>query len=478
MLQFSQTQKQSLKIAPSQIQLLNFFHLSTIELEEYIKTEIEENPLLEEVIDKYDDGDDEWSNVAAKEDTTQEFMDWDEFSGDDIPDYKTRINNFSEDDEFYSPSLAQQSDWRAEIKEQLHLLLKTERQIFLADFITDLLTDDGYLLFNTESITDDISFKHNLFVEDAEVEEILVLLKKLSPAGIGTKNLQESLEVQLQRKYDAGEGVEEEMELALEIVRKYFDEISNHNYEKIMRELGLSQAKLKSVLGIITTLSPKPIREDSSQSILVKNSIIPDYIVHYDNQTFEISLNNSRIPPLKINAGFSESIGASGDKKANTYIQNKINSANWLIDAIQQRENTMSKTMRVIVGLQQEFFKTGELRNLRPMTLKDVADKIQMDVSTVSRVTSGKYAQTPFGTINLKSLFTGGLFHESGEEVSNKEVQNTLAEIVMGENKKEPYNDSQLVELLAQKGYTIARRTVAKYRENMGIENAVFRKTL
>lgn len=478
MLQFSQTQKQTLKIAPSQIQLLNFFHLTTLELEDYVRHELEDNPLLEESAESKDEWEDERSTKTDKNDRTQDYMDWDEFSGDDIPDYKTRINNYSDDDEFYTPQIAQQTDWRADVKEQLHLLLKTERQIFLADFIVDLLNDDGYLTYTIENIANDVSFKHNVYVKDEEIAEVVTLLKKLSPAGIGTKNLQESLAIQLKRKYDAGEGAEDEMDWAMQIVGRYFEEMTSRNYDRIMRQLKISPEQLRNVLAIIATLSPKPITEDASQSMAAKETIVPDYIVNYSNGIFEISLNNGRIPPLKVNQGFSETLGTTKDKKANQYIQSKVSAANWLIDAIRQRENTMTKTMRVIVSLQQEYFKTGELRHLKPMTLKDIADRIQMDISTVSRVTSGKYAQTPFGNINLKSLFTGGVVNEQGEEVSNREVQNLLAEIIENEDKKKPFNDSELVELLNQKGFSIARRTVAKYREQLGIENASFRKAL
>lgn len=478
MLQFSQTQKQTLKIAPSQIQLLNFFHLTTLELEDYVRHELEDNPILEEANEQSDDYEFESASKTVKEDRTQDYMDWEEFANDDIPDYKTRINNYSDDDEFYRPEIAEPTDWRAETKEQLHLLLKTERQCFIADFVVDLLTDEGYLVYPIERIADDISFKHNLYVEDDEISEVYQLLKKLSPAGIGAKDLKESLEIQLQRKYDAGEGIEEDMELAMVVIRKYFEEMTLRNYDKIMKQLKISSSQLKNILGIIASLSPKPIVEDSAQSMTAKQTVVPDYIINYENGTFEVSLNNGRIPPLKVNQNFIETLGGNHDKKANQYVQSKVNAANWLIDAIRQRENTMSKTMRVIVSLQQEYFKTGEQRNLKPMTLKDVADKIQMDVSTVSRVTSGKYAQTPFRNINLKSLFTGGIINEQGEEVSNREVQTLLQEIVANEDPQKPYNDTELVEILSEKGFNVARRTVAKYREQLGIENASHRKAL
>ncbi|WP_337042126.1 RNA polymerase factor sigma-54 [Emticicia sp. 17c] len=476
MLNLSQTQKQTLRISPSQIQLLNFLQLSTLELEEHIKTELEENPMLEEVsatddaeMDDFDkDGQD------STQSNSSDYLDWDEYNDDDVPNYKTQLNNYSGDDDLYSAPIVQQVSWRDDLKEQLHVLALTERQQLLGDFVIDSLDENGFLKYDAEAIADDVSFTNNIFVDETDVEEIIRIIRKLEPVGIATSNLQECLLAQLDHKREQGCNVE----LAYEVVLNNLDDLAVRNYEKIMRTREICAEQLKAAVTLITSLNAKPISEENVSSILVKDNIIPDYLVFYDDNKIEVSLNSNQIPPLKVNNSFNDLLHGTADKATTHYIHTKISAANWLIDAIQQRETTMLKTMRTLIKLQEEFFKTGNVQKLKPMTLKDVAEIIGMDISTVSRVTSGKYAQTPFGTIHLKDLFSGGIFTESGTEVSNREIQQTLAGLIAGEDKNAPLNDFQLADLLAQKGYPIARRTVAKYRDHLGIQSAQLRRVL
>ncbi|MES2517437.1 MAG: RNA polymerase factor sigma-54 [Bacteroidota bacterium] len=489
MMNLSHTQRQTFKISPLQIQMLNFLQLSTHELEERIKNELEENPLLEEGIvssdDTINDDFDDFDEAPNTEDYTttvkpdNDYADWDEYAHDDIPEYKTNVNNHSSDDEFYSAPVIQENDWRTELKSQIHFLPLNDRQIILMDFIVDSLSDNGFLTTSAEVIADDVSFSNNIFVDVEEVEKLLKVLRMMDPPGIGAADLQECLMMQLQRKKELGF----EVELAIDIVAFYFDELAARNYEKIMRMREITSEDLKEAISQITSLNAKPIIDGSSSSLSVKDNIIPDYIINYETNLFgdvtiEITLNNGRVPSLKINKDFVENIKSTKDKAVNQYINNKMNAANWLIEAIQQRENTMMKTIKAIVLFQMEFFKSGDIHNLKPMILKDVADQVGMDISTISRVTSGKYALTPFGTINLKDIFTEGMKVDSGEEVSNREIQQTIADIVAKENKLNPLNDFQLMEMLSEKGYKIARRTIAKYRENMNIPSAQMRRIL
>jgi RNA polymerase sigma-54 factor len=489
MMNLSQTQRQTFKITPLQIQMLNFLQLSTVELEERIKNELEENPLLEEgsttIEDTSENDFDDHDETANGTDYVtdikpdKDYADWDEYLHDDTPDYKLAVNNRSGDDEVYTAPIVQESDWRTELKNQAHFLPLNERQLLLMDFVIDSLDDNGFLINTAEGIADDVSFTNNIFVDDSEIQQVLTILRLMEPAGIGAADLQECLMMQLQRKREKGYDID----LAIDIVAFNFEELSARNYEKIMRQRNITSDDLEKAITQITALNAKPIMEGGGSSVAIKDNIIPDYLITYETNlygevTMDISLNNGRVPSLKINHDFAESISAAKDKAANQYVNSKINAANWLIEAIHQRENTMLKAMKAIVIFQKEFFKTGDIQALKPMILKDIADKIAMDISTVSRVTSGKYAQTPFGTIHIKDLFTEGIKVGSGEEVSNREIQEAIADLVAKEDKKNPLNDFQIMDLLAKQGYNIARRTVAKYRENLHILSAQMRRIL
>ena len=476
----TQTQKQTLKYSPLQIQMLNLLHLTTMELEQRIKEELEENPILEEgkeentteeTTDEFGDdintGDDDSSSV-------QDYYDWDEFRDDDIPDYKTYSNNSSPDNELYTRPMVETISFRDDLKQQVHFLQLDERQQLIADFILDSLDEDGFLRRECDVIADDISFANSLFIDSEEVELMLRVIQQLEPAGIAASDLKECLIIQLNRL----EVQDKVWKAAFRIISDTFDELGTRNYDKIMRVLGLDEELLKKAIQLITTLNPKPasgLRNDS----IVNESIKPDFLLWYASDgEIEVQLTWGNSPALKMNKVFTEMVDKKKDKATNQFIKSKMNSAKWFIDAIKQRENTMLNTLRAIVKLQYDYFQTGDIKKLRPMILKDVAEIINMDISTVSRVTTNKYVQTPFGIVLLKDLFTEGVTNEDGTEVSNREIQEAIREIVEVEDKRHPYNDQQITDMLAEKGYSVARRTVAKYREQLNIPTARLRVTI
>jgi RNA polymerase sigma-54 factor len=471
----AQVQKQTLKYSPLQIQMLNLLHLTTMELEQRIKEEMEINPVLEE-------GKEEQSQDTAEvEDTVgkggeevpavQDYYDWDEFRDDDIPDYKTVSNNYSADDEVYTRPIVESISFRDELKEQIRFLSLNDRQQFIADFILDSLDEDGFLRRDCDSIADDISFANNIYIEAEEVENMLKLIQRLDPPGIGARDLRECLSIQLNRI----EGDQPGVKLAKRVIKNLFEELGNRNYEKIMRVLEIGEAELKQALGVIVSLNPKPssgLRNDS----LINENIKPDFILTYaSNDEIEVQLAWGNSPALRLNKYFIDMAGEKKDKPTKQFLKTKISSAKWFIDAIKQRETTMLNTLKAIVKLQFEYFQTGNIKLLKPMILKDVADIIGMDISTVSRVTTNKYVQTPFGIVLLKDLFTEGVANDMGVEVSNRAIQEAIREIIDGEDKRHPLNDQKITELLAERDYQVARRTVAKYREQLGLPTARLR---
>ncbi len=476
----TQSQKQTLKYSPLQIQMLNLLHLTTMELEQRIKEELEENPILEEgkeentPEDTANDFDDTLNKGEDEAPAVQDYYDWDEFRDDDIPDYKTYANNHSADDELYSRPMVEYISFRDELKQQVHYLKLNERQQLVADFILDSLDEDGFLRRDCDVIADDISFANSLFIDTEEVEQMLKVIQQLDPPGIAASDLRESLLIQLLRL----EKQNEVWQFAVNIITDCFDELGSRNYDKIMRIQSIDEEILKKVIQLITTLNPKPasgLRNDA----IVNESIKPDFMLWYgDNGDIEVQLTWGNSPALRLSKVFTEMVGTKKDKATNQFIKNKMNSAKWFIDAIKQRENTMLNTLKAIAKLQYDYFQTGDIKKLRPMILKDVAEIIEMDISTVSRVTTNKYVQSPFGIILLKDLFTEGVTNEDGTEVSNREIQEAIREIVEVEDKRHPYNDQQITDMLSAKGYSVARRTVAKYREQLSIPTARLRVTI
>lgn len=476
----TQTQRQTLKYSPLQIQMLNLLHLTTMELEQRIKEELEENPILEEgkeestseeAPEEFDDSD---LSSGGEDNSVQDYYDWDEFRDDDIPDYKTYANNQSADNELYTRPMVEAISFRDDLKQQVHFLQLDERQQLIADFILDSLDEDGFLRRESDVIADDISFANSMFIDTDEVNTMLKIIQQLDPPGIAASDLRECLLIQLNRM----ENQNETWKWAYKIVTDAFDELGSRNYDKIMRITGLDEESLKKAIQLITTLNPKPasgLRNDS----IVNESIKPDFMLWYtEDGEIEVQLTWGNSPALKLNKVFTQMAEQKQDKATNQFLKNKMNSAKWFIDAIKQRENTMLNTLKAIVRLQYDYFQTGDIKKLRPMILKDVAEIIDMDISTVSRVTTNKYVQTPFGIVLLKDLFTEGVTNEDGTEVSNREIQEAIREIVAAEDKRHPYNDQQITDMLAEKSYSVARRTVAKYREQLNIPTARLRVTI
>jgi RNA polymerase sigma-54 factor len=456
-------QKQRIKILPQQIQLLNFFHLNTLELEQRIQQEIEDNPLLE-------DQKNEFETLADKynKDAVQDYQDWEEYGYDDIPDYKLEYGNYLHNDKVPERPIVNHQDYRKGVKEQFKLSCENERECELAEYIIDSLNDHGLMEQSLEDLAEDISFKHNKWVEISEIALVLHKIQQLDPIGIGARSIRECLQLQLSRMNTKRPDVK----MALRLLEHHFTDLHNRNTDKIKAQLKLDDEELKIVLHLIATLKMKPICEQQ-EAMNMNQNILPDFVVTRNGDNIEVQLYRHRSEGLNINASWKQmaegTTQVTTDKSALQYLKNKLQSAQWFINAVQQREATMLKIMRAIVQLQHDYFITGDINLLQPMILKNIAEIVGVDISTVSRITCNKYAETPFGLLLLKDLFTEGIANENGLVISNKVIQSAIEEVIEGEDKHAPYTDQQLVSILSQKGFSVARRTVAKYREQLQI---------
>lgn len=469
MLKQVQTQKQQHTILPQQIELLNLFHLNTLELEQRIQDELSENPALEEV----SSGDDVSADKFSKE-TVQDFQNWDEYGYDDIPDYKTEYNNYINTEKVPEKPIAEVTDFREELKRQCRFLELSEDKLPMLDFLIDSLNENGFLEQDLDELASEISFKRKTWIEPEELEEYIKLIRELDPMGAGCRNVQEYMLLQLKSMNTKRPDVR----TAIRLLEDHFQDLRTCNLEKLKRQLGLEEDEIRIVLNLLAHLSTRPFNPESS--IQANPSILPDFIILDDGDNLELALYRQRSSNLHISQSWMEMVQHSAqntsiDKAARQYLRSKLSSAQWFINAIQQRESNMLKIMRAIVDMQYEYFKYGDILLLKPMKLKDIADRVKVDISTVSRLTCNKYAETPFGTVLLKDLFTEGIVNQEGNNISNKVIQNIISEVIRGEDKKAPYTDRQLVAILAEKGYSIARRTVAKYRELMNIPVAQVR---
>jgi len=456
-------QKQRLKILPQQIQLLNFFHLNTLELEQRIQQEMEDNPLLE-------DQKNEFEPLVEKfnKDSVQDFHDWEEHAYDDIPDYKLEYGNYLHNDKLPERPITSGFDYRVLLKEQFKVNHADEREIELAEYIIDSLNDHGLMEQSLQDLAEDISFKHNKWVEIEEVEKVLKKIQQLEPVGIGARNIRECLLIQLRQLNQKRPDVK----LAVQLLEQHFTDLHNRNMDKIKHHLKIDDEELKIVLQLIATLKMKPVCEQQD-AINVNQTIIPDFILIQNGDQLEVQLYKNRSESLNINTSWKQMAEGTKqvttDKSAMQYLKNKLQSAQWFINAVQQREATMLKIMRAILHLQYEYFQTGDINLLKPMILKNIAEMVGVDISTVSRITCNKYIETPFGLLLLKDLFTEGIANEKGQVISNKVIQSAIEEVIESEDKHNPYTDQQLVNILSQKGFSVARRTVAKYREQLQI---------
>ncbi|MBL7703688.1 MAG: RNA polymerase factor sigma-54 [Ferruginibacter sp.] len=487
-------QKQLQKLSPQQIQLMKLLQVPTAQLEERIKEEIEENPALEEAEDghetEYDEPQDEFSD-SEDEDTEMDGsvdeydnIDISEYvsDGDDeVGDYKLKDTNYPELDEGKEIPIKVERGFNEMMLEQLGMLTLNEHQNKVALQIIGNLDDDGYLRREFSAIVDDLAFRQNISTTEEEIAELVLQIQQFDPPGIGARNLQECLLLQLERKLHEGKHVE----MAIKVLEKYFDEFTKKHYEKIQRGFDLDDDQLREVINQIIKLNPKPAGSvgEGSRS---ESYVVPDFFIYNNAGKLELTLNNKNAPDLRISEGYREMLkeydrGSKKDKRqkeAVIFIKQKIDAAKWFIDAIKQRHNTLLNTMEAIMNYQRAFFISGDETDLRPMILKHIAEETNLDISTVSRVANSKFVQTEFGTYRLKFFFSESLQTDSGEEVSTREVKKILSDIIEGEDKKHPYSDEKLTEMLQEKGYNIARRTVAKYREQLNISVARLRKEL
>ena len=486
-------QKLLQKLSPQQIQLMKLLQVPTAILDERIKEEMEENPALEQVEDGHEDefeGKDEFED--SKDDEFESEGSEDEYDNidiseyvqdgdDDIGDYKLRDDNYPEKDDGRVIPHKVETSFMELMQQQVGMLNITDHQKKIATHLVGSLDDDGYLRRDIPSIIDDLAFRQNIDTNEEEISDLILQIQQFDPPGVGARNLQECLLLQLERKAEKGKIIED----AIKVLDKYFDEFTKKHYEKIQRGLNLSDEELRDIISQIVKLNPKPggIVGDSNKG---ENYVIPDFFITNNNGKLELSLNSKNAPDLRISEGYRDMLkdydkGSKKDKRqkeAVIFIKQKIDSAKWFIDAIKQRQNTLLNTMEAIMNYQHEFFLTGDDTELRPMILKDIAERTNLDISTVSRVANSKFVQTEFGTYRLKFFFSESLQTDSGEEVSTREVKKILTDIIEGESKKHPYSDEKLTEMLQEKGYNIARRTVAKYREQLNIPVARLRKIL
>ena len=461
------------KLSPQQIQMIKLLELPTVQLEQRIKQEIEDNIVLEE----------EERSAEDEEQQPQEISVDEYLREDDTPSYKSRINNFSKDDKQRPVYLTEGRSLQEYLVEQLGYRNLSERDMRLAVYIIGSIDEDGYLRRDLESVADDIAFTVGIETSAEELERILGIIHELEPAGIGARDLRECLLLQMAQMPVNTRA----RRLARKILTSYFDEFVKKHYEKLMARLQVSEEDFREAIAEIRRLSPKPGNLYAEGGTDTTPYIIPDFILDCQDGHFNLTMNSYNVPEVRVNRRYVEMIrdmvGADGkvreqDREALQFVKSKIDSAKWFISAIKQRHDTLMRTMQTILDYQQEYFKDGDRSKLRPMILKDIADRTGLDVSTISRVVNSKYVQTQFGIILLKSLFSEAMQTDSGEEVSSYEIKNILQQCIDGEDKRHPLTDETLMDILNSKGYRIARRTVAKYREMLGIPVARLRRQI
>jgi len=476
------------KLSPQQIQFMKLLQIPVANLEQRIKEELQENPALEEggeeEPEEYDTSEEEETTeekddeeVAEKEEdiSIDEYLD-----DDEIPDYKTTANNSSPDDEKRESPITTSGSFQDQLMAQLYQLELNDREYHIAEQLIGSLDDDGYLRRDLNAIVDDLAFSQNIGASEQELIEVLEKIQTLEPAGIGARTLQECLMLQLDRKHTSRDSVL----LAWKILEDHMDEFSKKHYEKIKDSLQVSDDELRNAVKEILKLNPRP-GNTMNEGQRSNQHIIPDFLMTNTDGKLELTLNSRNAPELKVSRDYKEMLHhyskdrkSKESKQAITFVKQKLDAAKWFIDSIKQRQHTLFEVMKTIMDYQYEFFLEGDQRKLKKMVLRDIAEKVSMDISTVSRVANSKYVQTHFGTYLLKTFFSEGLQTESGEEVSSKEVKQILTDCIEAEDKRDPLTDEALTKILKEKGYNIARRTVAKYREMLDIPVARMRKGL
>jgi len=479
---FKQTlsQKLSQKLSPQQIQLMKLIQLPTIAFEQRVLDEIDENPALDREIKKEETQaettiDDDSTTIDTEDINIDEYL-----SDDEIPQYRLNTNNYSKDDEEATIPYAGGKSLGEYLLEQISTYNLSDEEFLIAEFLIGNIDDAGYIRRDLLSIADDLAFSQGIYTDEKELERILGLIHKLDPVGIGARNLQECLSLQLEAKKQTFE-----IKLAKKIIDDYFEEFTKKHFDKIIEGLEVDSESVKLAYEEIAKLNPKPGSAYSSSEKTVEH-IIPDFTITIENGQLELSLNGRNAPELNISNSYidlfnsyKESEGKNKEiKKAVTFVKQKLDSAKWFIEAIKQRQETLINTMKAIIDIQRDYFLSGDEQDMKPMILKDVAERVNLDISTISRVVNSKYVSTPYGTFLLKDFFTESMKNDEGVDVSTREIKKALSTIIDNEDKSKPLTDAVLVDKLKEKGYKVARRTVAKYREQLGYPVARMRKEI
>ena len=480
--------KLSQKLSPQQIQLMKLIQLPTQAFEQRLKEELIENPALEsgkdedEIYDKDEfDNNDDYDEFDDNESIDADEINIDEYlSDDETPDYKLQANNYSDDDDDRETPFAAQTSFHQDLINQLNTFILSDNDREIAEFLVGSIDDDGYLRRSIQDIVDDMAFTQGIYTDEKAVERILNIIHDLEPAGVGARDLQECLLLQLKHKTPT-----EYVDLAITIIENYFDQFTKKHYEKLLISCNVSQEQLKKAIEEIEKLNPKPGGSFDSSNRVVEQ-IVPDFTIRIVDGELELTLNGRNAPSLHVSKDYQEMLQTYKDsrdksgsqKDAVQFIKQKLDSAKWFIDAIRQRQETLYVTMNAIMYFQQEYFLDGEETKLKPMILKDIADMVGLDISTVSRVANSKYVDTPYGTKLIKEFFSEAMKNDQGEDVSTLEIKKILKTVVEDEDKTKPYSDEQLVDILKEKGYPIARRTIAKYRDLLDIPVARMRKKI
>jgi RNA polymerase sigma-54 factor len=488
MLKHSLQFKLSQKLSPQQIQLMKLIQLPTQAFEQRLQEELVENPALEESSkeDNYEDDYEVNSNEDDYDDYDNDHIDTqdiniDEYlSNDETPDYKYQTNNYSDDDDDKSLPFAAPVSFHQDLINQLNTFILRDDERDIAEFLVGSIDDMGYIRRTTQDIVDDLAFTQGIYTDEASVERVLHLVQELEPAGVGARDLQECLLLQLKHKTPS-----DSINLAINVIEQQFDAFSKKHYDKLLQKFDISQQQLRKAIDEIEKLNPKPGGSFDGNQKMIEH-IVPDFTIRIVDGELELLLNGRNAPELHVSKDYQEMLQSykvtseksSAQKDAVQFIKQKLDSAKWFIDAIKQRQETLFVTMNAIMHYQYEYFLEGEESKLRPMILKDIADMVGLDISTVSRVANSKYVDTPYGTKLIKEFFSESMTNDQGEEVSTIEIKNILQQVISEEDKKKPLPDDQLAEILKERGYPIARRTIAKYREQLDIPVARLRKKI
>ena len=460
--------KQTQKLSPLQIQTIKLIELPIQELEQKIRAELEDNPVLDD------------TPASSGDDDTAKDVSLDEIREDDyIPSYNLKVRNWGNDPRPEYNTFSVKDSFTQSLETQLGYRNLSPRQQQIGEFLIGSLDEDGYLRRDLDSIVDDLAFRAGMDVAVDEVEEVLSVIQEFEPSGVGARNLQECLLIQLKALKQS-----EDVENAIRIVDGEFQEFSNKHFQKVMSRLGINEEQLKAAMARIARLNPAPGGQIDDSYDDQAQQIVPDFLLEEEGGRLTFSMPRFSVPELRVNKKYADMLldakGSSekAQKEAATFVKQKLDSAKWFVEALKQRQNTLRKTMQAILDYQYDYFLTGDDSSLKPMVLKDIAEKTGFDISTISRVVNSKYIETHFGILPLKYFFSEGMENQDGEEVSTRELKKALMECVEGEDKKKPLTDEQLVEEMSKKGYKVARRTVAKYRSQLGIPLARWRKEL